>query len=524
MRKQTKITVAEKLYSFLALVFAVFWLGFLIIKPAILATLWPGAGTSGQVYPLLILWLVALLVFGGMLYYLEKRCAMAIFSAVLFALCAVPRVVILQSEHYIPTNDFANYLLYGQCFVQGNFAPAAELIANYYQMPKMGGLLVWNGLLMKVFGSSLLGVQLANVVTTGFICVLLYWILRSVHRQAAWLTALFWILYPSNIISTQIPTNHHGAMLFFLLALLLYQQLLQRKHWWQISLLAMAVGLCFTVSNLIHPSVIIIQLSLLCFTGLAVLYYTSHKKQFFCFENKRVLAALLIFMLTGTMSQQFCMQQLYQHKIITDQQEISILFKLVLGFNTESNGSFSEADYTQIRELPEEEQAAACLTLLKQRLHNPGKALLFMLQKTNDAWFERDGYFYWYNEGALFAYSEQESTLSQAEQQAYWRTVSWIDGAQALDIIVVRLMYWLAVLGLCTNRRFTGGIENVLFFIPLGWTAVIMLTEMQSRYRYPAMPVFFFFAALGLYTLWQWSRKKQDRQGKLKGKAGESLG
>lgn len=114
--------------------------------------------------------------------------------------------------------------------------------------------------------------------------------------------------------------------------------------------------------------------------------------------------------------------------------------------------------------------------------------------------------------------------LNEGEQQQYWQTVRWIDGAQALDIIFVRLVYWLAVAGLLASRRFSGTIENVLFFIPLGWVAVIMLTEMQSRYRYPAMPVFFLLAALGLCALWQWLEKKQGRHGKLKRNAGVKNG
>lgn len=517
-------TLAEKLYSFLAIAFAVFWLGFLVFKPAVLSALRPGNESSGHLYPLLLLWLAVTFVYGILLAHWERRLPTLFFSLLLFVLCALPRLAVLHFHHYIATNDFANYLLYGQCFVQGNFAPAADLIANYYQMPKMGGLVVFNGLLLHLFGDTLLGMQLANVVMTGLICVALYHLVRPLHEQAAWLTALLWMVYPSNIISTQIPTNHHGAVLFFLLALLLYQKLLNSRNWWQVVGLAAVVGVLLTVSNLIHPSVIIIKLSILCFTFLAVLYYVGRQKKFFCVKNQKLLAAVLLIFLTSTVSQNIAMQQLQQQQIVTDDKEISVLFKLVLGFNTESNGSFSEADYTYIRQLPQEQQAEACLTLLRQRLGNPLDIVQFMLHKTNVAWFARDGYFYWYNEGALQEFSLRMAELNEGEQQQYWQTVRWIDGAQALDIIFVRLVYWLAVAGLLASRRFSGTIENVLFFIPLGWVAVIMLTEMQSRYRYPAMPVFFLLAALGLCALWQWLEKKQGRHGKLKRNAGVKNG
>lgn len=524
MGRLQRKTLAEKLYSVLAIAFAVLWLGFLVLKPAVLSILQPGNESSGHLYPLLLLWLAVTLLYAVLLARCERRLPTPLFAVLLFVLCALPRLAVLQFHHYIATNDFANYLLYGQCFVQGDFAPAADLIANYYQMPKMGGLVVFNGLLLRLFGDTLLGMQLANVVMTGIICVVLYYLVRPLHRQAAWLTAMLWMVYPSNIISTQIPTNHHGAVLFFLLALLLYQKLLNSEQWWQVLVLAAAVGICLTVSNLIHPSVIIIKLSILCFTLLAMLYYASKQKKIFCGRNQKLLAAVLLIFLTSACSQNIAMQQLQQQQIVTDDKEISVLFKLVLGFNTESNGSFSEADYIHIRELPQEQQAEACMALLRQRLNNPLDVVQFMLHKTNAAWFARDGYFYWYNEGALEAFSLHMAELNETEQQQYWQAVHWIDGAQALDIIFVRLVYWLAVVGLLTNRRFTGTIENVLFFIPLGWIAVIMLTEMQSRYRYPAMPVFFLLAALGLCALWQWLGKKQGRHGKLKRNAGVKNG
>lgn len=517
-------TVAEKIYSVLAVAFGLFWLAFLLLRPAVCAALWPGNESSGAVYPLLAIWLLVTGLYGWLLDRLQTRLAGALYGALLFVLCALPRLAVLLLQYYIPTNDFANYLLYGQCFVQGDFAPAADLIANYYQMPKMGGLVVFNGLLMELFGASLTGLQVANILLTSGICLALYHLVKPLHGQAAWVAALLWMVYPSNIVSTQIPTNHHGAVLFFLLGLLCYQRLLQCERWAQIVLLAVAAGVCLTVSNLIHPSVIVVQLSILCFTVLAVGYY-AQRRHLLCRQNQKLLAAVLLIFLTGSLTQQLCMEQLQAKQVITDDKEISVLFKLVLGFNRERGGSYVEDDYVYIRSLPEAEQAQACLELLRQRLERPLDAVLFMLQKTDAAWFQRDGYFYWYQEGALLEYSTRMATLSEAEQRQYWRAVRWVDGAQALDVVVVRLVYWLAVLGLWTGgRRFTAAGEQVLLFLPLGWIAVIMLTEMQSRYRYPAMPAFFFLAALGVCALGRYILAWRRQRGILDRKAGSSRG
>ena len=172
MSRMIQTTISEKVYRFLAAAFAVFLLGFLVCKPAIIPALWPGNEESGQVYRLLLIWLAVASLYSFLLSRLEHRCSVAAFSFVLFLLCALPRLAVLQFHYYIPTNDFANYLLYGQCFVQGDYAPAADLIANYYQMPKMGGIVVFNGLLMLLFGDTLLGMQIANIALTGGICII----------------------------------------------------------------------------------------------------------------------------------------------------------------------------------------------------------------------------------------------------------------------------------------------------------------------------------------------------------------
>jgi len=493
--------------------FALIWLLFLLWHPVILPALWPSDTAHGQFYPMLLLWLLALCSSGFLIHCIERHWPVWGCAALLFVLCALPRLAVLQLHGYIPTNDFANYLLYGQCFVQGDYGPSADLIANYYQMPKMGGIVVFNGLLLSLFGASLVGLQLANVILTSGICVILYFLIRPVQRQAAWIAALLWIWYPSNILSTQIPTNHHGAVFFFLLALLCYQRLLHVDSWPQILLLAIAAGGCLTVSNLIHPSVIVVKLSLLCFTILGLLYYAQRERRLFCRQNQQLVASFLLLLFVSAWGQQFCLQQFYRQGIITDQQEITVLFKLVLGFNADSNGSFSEADYSTIRALPAEEQRAACLALLRQRLRDPLAVIRLMLQKTDTAWFGRDGYFYWYQEGALLRYSqqEQESSLTDADRQQYQRTAAWVTGAQTLDTCMVHLLYWLAIAGLMANRRFTGEIGNILPFIPMGWIAVILLTEMQSRYRYPAMPIFCYLAAVGVCALQRWlaQRRKQ---------------
>ena len=70
--------------------------------------------------------------------------------------------------------------------------------------------------------------------------------------------------------------------------------------------------------------------------------------------------------------------------------------------------------------------------------------------------------------------------------------------------LFLRIIYLLAVAGaLLKPKRLRADLLPVFMYIAQGWALVIMLTEEQSRYRYPAMPAFFMLAAVGLAGCWK---------------------
>ena len=79
-----------------------FWLAFLLLRPAIISTLWPGNESSGYLYPLLAVWLVVMAIYGWLLYRLQGCCYGVVYAALLFVLCALPRLAVLALHHYIP--------------------------------------------------------------------------------------------------------------------------------------------------------------------------------------------------------------------------------------------------------------------------------------------------------------------------------------------------------------------------------------------------------------------------------------
>jgi hypothetical protein len=93
-----------------------------------------------------------------------------------------------------------------------------------------------------------------------------------------------------------------------------------------------------------------------------------------------------------------------------------------------------------------------------------------------------------------------DGTITDEKRNAFYALGSWINGIAYTDMLVVHLFYWFALIGLWYNRKqFQTNSFGILTFLALGWICVILLGEMQPRYRYPAMPVYISLAAVGLY-------------------------
>lgn len=181
---------------------------------------------------------------------------------ILFLAAFVPRMIVIAFNLYVPVNDFKNYLEYGQNLYYGNLGKVSSVIQGY-QMPKMGGLAVFNWIISILFSPTLAGFQIANCVVTSLTGAMIFLIGKNYHRKIAITASLLWALYPSNIVSSQITANHHASTMFAYLAILFYLYALifiNKKRGYFFALLA---GVVIAISNFIHSSVIIFILAIL---------------------------------------------------------------------------------------------------------------------------------------------------------------------------------------------------------------------------------------------------------------------
>ena len=132
-----------------------------------------------------------------------------------------------------------------------------------------------------------------------------------------------------------------------------------------------------------------------------------------------------------------------------------------------------------------------------------------MISKTNKVWFGNDNAIYSYYASWATDYGKiKESNTLTKQLESEWNEISNImSGVYKLDRIFTHTLYLLTIIG-CVLKKKTQDIDisYVFMFIIVGWVLVLMATEMQSRYRYPAMPGFMILTAIGINELYHFSR------------------
>lgn len=496
-----KIDLSQKIFNVLGLCFCFILVGGLLFRPLIWEYLVLKGYTKG--YFLAILWSYYLIGIIYLIFYFKIIYCSDNLKIILliFILSVIPRVAFSLLNNYVPTNDFQEYFRYGQNVLYGKFSDVASIIENKYQLPTMGGIALFNGLIARIFSPTVLGFQLANAIMTSLICVVIYLILVHYNKKLAIISALLYALYPSSIVSTQITTNHHGATLFLFIAVLLYDRylkaILTNIGPKKLILLGARVGCVLAISNAIHPSAIIPLIAMIIII-LIVIVNSSTKKHF-----KNYLIYMVSIITTYSILGVLCLQCYLNIGIINTTNKQPVLIKLVYGLNQQYNGNYNREDNMYIKELPYEEQSEACIKLIKQRLEDPIKVVELIKDKTITAWFERDSYFSWYKEGKLEYYKKQiqDSKSNEEFEKKKEKLELFISGMEHLDVVFVQFLYIMSIIGVFfiikRNTEF-----DILFLTLLliagGWIIFIAISELQSRYRYPVMPIFAIFAAMGL--------------------------
>ena len=413
----------------------------------------------------------------------------------LFLASFLPRMLLVTQRNYIPISDFNSYLEMGVHFAEGDKTFVNSLI-SHYQIPKFGGLAVFMGVIARIFSEKLIGFQIANIVLTSFICIFIYLCMEKYSRRNAFSASLLFSFYPANIVSSQITTNHHGAILFSLVGIYMLIEL-EHKDNLRKAIYAIIGGVSFAVSDFFHPSVIVPIIAVICYGimgcfGKSKFDFTRIKFSLYCVLGYVVTLNVGIFVLTttGVISEE-----------INDSAS-SYLPKIVVGFNEETRGCYSEEDYYIAKNLPDNEQQQWCMQQIKERVFNSSfKDICNLLNdKIDCVWFGQDSHFYWYVGGWQAKVEEDllNGKITDEEYKMQYNQLEIYFSYALFDWLFLKAIYILVVIGLIVSLKD----QNICFelsrWMLLGWIAIHLLIEVQPRYRYLGMPYIFLFAGSGV--------------------------
>jgi len=471
---------------------------------------------QGLLWVYLFLYILACALLAKLYLFLHKRVERKKFAFVIFTGAFLIRLIALGFNAYVPDNDFLEYYRLGIDFYEGNHALIGAATIGSHDS-KLAGIAVFYGTLAHIFSPSVLGFQLANCVITALICLMIYVLASFASEKAALAAAFLYTVYPASILSTQMTANHHGATLFLLIAFYAFYRSLRcdvcekggKGRAGFFAWAAMA-GCALTCSDLIHPSALLGLCALAAFsmvqTAGGVFSRGSRPKTAHLLSP--LLALLVVALLySGTLDAGL---EIMQSKGMADRdQDITLLFKIRLGMDIEHGGMWWAEGNSSIMEIEDRaEQRAFCIQEIKRNLSDRKGTLRLIRNKTRSAWFDTDGYFYFYPLGRdtqldasiKAAQDPAQAALLEQERTKLNETVALLG---RIDTIFVYLIWALSLIGLfCLKRTDHVEIYHLMLWLPAGWMAFICISELQSRYRYPAMPSLMMLAGLGAAAMW----------------------
>lgn len=415
----------------------------------------------------------------------ETRVVILIFSITLF-----PRVLLGCLYQYVPTNDFRNYYEFGWTVAHDIPSGMARAIQTY-GMPEMGGVAVLYGIISWLFNGRITGFILVNAIMTSCISVIIFYIGKQYSKEAGIVGALLWAAYPMNIISTQITTNHHGAILFTLLGMYYFDKQ-YKANYRKRNLYAVISGLCFVISQFWHASIIIPILAVSFYGIMRCLEYRKNK-ELLLKSAKLLIKVIAIFLIVSNL----CLY-LFTYISHCEQNRTNFLAKIYVGINKDTIGTYNETDLNMLRQKGDDATAGLIVDRLKS--YNIAEFVTLFKNKIELMWIDGDSYAgYWIDAEAQEYYRKlDENELSEDDKKKYEEGFAAVRDIKLLDKIYVNILYVCMFLGVNWRKRKQGTIIDCVIWFILGWIGVHLFIEVQARYRYLAMPYIFIMASIGL--------------------------
>lgn len=400
-----------------------------------------------------------------------RRFAPALFL-VRFAL-ALFFILWLDSQ---PVQDFQTMYAAAEQLAQGSHGYLDNIY--FFNWAYQSAFVVYQALILALFGNSLLPLQILNALymagTNVLVCLIAK---RFLPEKAAMTVGALYAVYPAPLFLAGVLTNQHLSvfLLYSALYILLCKDITPAR--------ALGAGALIALGNAMRPIGVIVMLAAL----LWLLIRAAQRFDLRCALHGMYVAASY-FAVGAAVSSLIVAAGINPEGLSNNQP----MWKFVVGLNQDSNGCWNRADYESFLSLPTQQAHEAMTEMVKERLSvGPVKLAGLAWRKSAVMWAANEDLFWGF--GHL---DPEETSLFLS-----WNSMQLLLGS--FDRGIYLLAFALAFLGLLLRLRTPErcGSSLCLTLLLCGYYAVHLIVEVQSRYRYFLMPCVFILAGMAIARL-----------------------
>lgn len=457
---------------------ALFWIVFAFF---VAATLWGGLTIANKYWGFLLM-LVPVFLF---LIFVSYRYQGRFFLEYLLGIALIARIIGTILFHPAPESDFLVQYHAAQSILQGNFSFTKSTYFTYY--PYQVGFSVFEAFFLR-FNNSVLFLRIVNILFSTASVGLFYGIVQQVtkKRETIQFASILYALFITPIIFNGVLTNNIPGTFFTFLALYLALQADKRRYSW---LWVLFAGITLSIANYIRPDALGCVFAIAVFIGFGL--FTSK------WRSKLVHFLMLIVAFWGFNS--ILAQTTKATGLAPNGMALlDPYWKFSTGLDLTTNGQYSPQLLTRIHQLQttknfSREAASKKVlgeTINKLRHASPSSIINLAINKQN---------IFWIGNGGL-------SFATEEVRQSHPRIVLWLDHLKSAWTLLTIGLSLFALLPLW-RKQYSGALL-ITFFI-FTFACINSLTEVQYRYSFAVLPMWFIIGSLGTDEIVMWWQNKR---------------
>lgn len=394
-----------------------------------------------------------------LIYFLSKK-EIKHFPLYLLIFSFVIRLVIILFIDVIPISDFETLLSASQRIINRDYS--FNDTSYFYNWAYQIGFVFIQSLFLRLI-NSVFFLKVVNSVVTSLICLIIYLICKEfTNKKCAQTMSSLYSLFLFPLTFTQVLTNQHlSALLIYFGIYILIKKHCKLKEYQRYII----SGILISLGNVIRPEGIITVFSILLFILLTT--NKENVKKQFCNLALLVLSYILVF---NVFSFGLKLSGIAANGLTNNAPQ----WKFVLGFNFETNGTYSDADVWTI-----EDKEAGYNLVINRIKDNAIKLPELFIKKSIIFWTNNN--LSWgipttqnYNYDNLFSFNNCYS-------------------------FIISLLAVVGIIDVIKHKKD----KNILLIINqvIVTFGVYLLIEVQSRYVYFIQISIFILASIGLKVL-----------------------